>query len=231
MEASLPRSDHRRQAGILAALRRHRMGVMLATLVLLILASPLTEYSRGSHYIIVAATVAFFWACLRQTDRYPRLHWFIRGLIVLWILQALPLPLPDRVLRAGAAVILAVLALAVLRLAAGRLLTAERVNSELLCSALGGYLLLGVFWAETYWIAALFVPGAFATPGDVAPNEGALMYFSLTTLTTTGYGDITALNPLLRMWAVFEAIVGTIYNATVIARLVSVYGSELGRKG
>jgi hypothetical protein len=56
------------------------------------------------------------------------------------------------------------------------------------------------------------------------------MYFSLTTLTTTGYGDITALNPMLRMWAVFEAVVGTIYNATVIARLVSVYGSELGRK-
>jgi hypothetical protein len=45
-----------------------------------------------------------------------------------------------------------------------------------------------------------------------------LLYFSFTTLTTTGYGDITAVNPVVRMWSIFEAIIGTIYNATVIAR-------------
>jgi hypothetical protein len=40
----------------------------------------------------------------------------------------------------------------------------------------------------------------------------------------TGYGDITAVDPLVRMWAIFEAIIGSMYNAIVIARLVSLYG-------
>jgi len=50
------------------------------------------------------------------------------------------------------------------------------------------------------------------------------LVLSFTTLTTTGYGDITAVDPLVRMWAIFEAITGSMYNAIVIARLVSLYG-------
>jgi hypothetical protein len=233
MEAPLPDSEggpFHGHARIAAALRRHRMAVLLATLVLLILASPLGDFSRGSRLIIVAATVVFLWACLLQTDWVPRLRRLVRVLIVLWLIQNLPLPLPEGLWLGGAAATLAVVVLAVIRIVAARMLTAERVDAELLCSAIGGYLLLGVFWAETYTIAALLVPGAFATPDGGVPGQSTLMYFSFTTLTTTGFGDITALNPMLRMWTAFEAIVGTVYNATVIARLVSLYGSELRRK-
>ncbi len=63
----------------------------------------------------------------------------------------------------------------------------------------------------------------------MAPNRSALLYFSFTTLTTTGYGDITAVNPVVRMWSIFEATIGTMYNATVIARLVSLYGRPIRR--
>ena len=62
------------------------------------------------------------------------------------------------------------------------------------------------------------------------PRPSALLYFSFTTLTTTGYGDITAVNPVVRVWSIFEAIIGTMYNATVIARLVSLYGSRVERQ-
>jgi hypothetical protein len=118
----------------------------------------------------------------------------------------------------------------VLWLVAQRLINAERVDAELLCSALGAYLLLGVFWAETYEIISIVAPAAFAGPGGTAPTKSALLYFSFTTLTTTGYGDITAINPVVRMWSIFEAIIGTMYNATVIARLVSLYGSRVTRE-
>jgi len=100
----------------------------------------------------------------------------------------------------------------------------------LLCGAVGAYLLLGVFWAESYEIISLATPAAFAGPDGVAPNESALLYFSFTTLTTTGYGDITAVNPVVRMWSICEAIIGTMYNATVIARLVSLYGGRVRRE-
>jgi hypothetical protein len=79
------------------------------------------------------------------------------------------------------------------------LVKANRVDGELLCSAVGAYLLLGVFWTETYEIASLTVPAAFAGAAGAMPNRSALLYFSFTTLTTTGYGDITAVNPIVRM--------------------------------
>jgi hypothetical protein len=44
------------------------------------------------------------------------------------------------------------------------------------------------------------------------------------------YGDITAINPVVRMWSIFKAIVGTMYNATVVARLVSLYGGRVTRE-
>ncbi len=206
------------------------MAVLLASLTLLILASPVADISGGSRLMLVIPTIAFLAACLQQAGKHLRLRWFMRFLVLLWLVLNLPLPLPDQVRVTAAVVTLAVLFLAVVRLAAERMLTAERVDSELLCSAFGGYLLLGVFWAQTYVIAAFWLPHAFAGPQGTAPALGSLMYFSFTTLTTTGFGDITALNPMLRMWTVFEAIVGTVYNATVIARLVSLYGSELRRK-
>jgi voltage-gated potassium channel Kch len=73
-------------------------------------------------------------------------------------------------------------------------------------------------------------PGAFAhldiaTPGDA--EAAAMLYFSLTTLTTTGYGDIIAVDPLARSLANLESVIGVFYVATTVARLVTL---ELRRR-
>jgi voltage-gated potassium channel Kch len=67
-------------------------------------------------------------------------------------------------------------------------------------------------------------PGAFvnlvAKVGG--PQEvGTMLYFSLTTLTTTGYGDIVAVDPLARSLANLEAVIGQFYLAITVARLVT----------
>ncbi len=49
------------------------------------------------------------------------------------------------------------------------------------------------------------------------------MYFSFVTLTTTGYGDIVPVNPLVRSAANLEAVTGQLFTATLLARLVSSY--------
>jgi hypothetical protein len=49
----------------------------------------------------------------------------------------------------------------------------------------------------------------------------ALLYFSFTTLTTAGFGDITPLHPLARNLANLESVIGQLYPATLLARLVS----------
>jgi Ion channel len=201
------------------------------TLVLLVLASPVGDVVSQARLVLAGATVAFMLAALQQANAYPRLRLPSRLVVLVWlILTVLPRWSEEAWLRAAAAVALAAVVLSVLWLVAQRLVSAERVDAELLCSAVGAYLLLGIFWAVTYEIISLAAPAAFAGPHGLAPDRSALLYFSFTTLTTTGYGDITAVNPIVRMWSIFEAIIGTMYNATVIARLVSLYGSPIRRE-
>jgi hypothetical protein len=88
--------------------------------------------------------------------------------------------------------------------------------------AIAAYLLLGVTWAGAYKLVALLFPGAFtgAVGNETALSESWL-YFSYATLSTVGYGDIVAHHPIARSLAVMEALVGQLYPAILIARLVS----------
>jgi hypothetical protein len=86
------------------------------------------------------------------------------------------------------------------------------------------YLTIGLVFVALYGFVALAVPDAFsnlaALKGDFA-IAGNLIYFSFVTLTTTGYGDIAPLHPYARSLANVEAIIGQIYPATLLARLVT----------
>ena len=86
------------------------------------------------------------------------------------------------------------------------------------------YLLLGLIWMSAYKLLLRIVPGAihFASgePGDLKLGHG-LAYYSFVTLTTVGYGDITPVHPIARSLAAGEALVGQLYPAILIARLVS----------
>lgn len=86
------------------------------------------------------------------------------------------------------------------------------------------YLIIGLIFVALYGYVALRTPEAFtnlpALHGDFA-IAGNLIYFSFVTLTTTGYGDIAPLHPYARSLANVEAIVGQIYPATLLARLVT----------
>jgi hypothetical protein len=211
------------------AVSRNRMATLLGTLVVLVLAGPISEMTDQGRLIIAGVTVAFLLSALQQVDAFPRFRLVVRLTVLVWLIQyVLPFE-PSSVWTAtGAAATLAALSLCVLWVAARHLAYADEVDRELLCGAVGAYFLLGIFWANTYQIINVVDPKAFhGTDGGVL-KRSALYYFSFTTLTTTGYGDITAVDPLVRMWAVFEAIIGSMYSAIVIARLVSLYGRSSG---
>lgn len=86
------------------------------------------------------------------------------------------------------------------------------------------YLTLGLTFVALFGILALSVPEAFK--GIDAPKgqfaiAGNLIYFSFVTLTTIGYGDIIPLHPYARGLANLEAVIGQLYPATLLARLVT----------
>jgi hypothetical protein len=92
---------------------------------------------------------------------------------------------------------------------------------------LGGvllYLTIGLTFVALFGLVAINVPDAFKgldTPHGNFAIAGNLIYFSFVTLTTIGYGDILPFHPYARGLANLEAVIGTLYPATLLARLVT----------
>jgi hypothetical protein len=87
--------------------------------------------------------------------------------------------------------------------------------------AVAAYLLLGVLWAHAFSLLAIVRPGAFSGAVNAGDGPRAWLYFSFVTLTTMGYGDVLPVHPVARSLAVLEAVVGPLYLAILVARLVS----------
>jgi len=102
----------------------------------------------------------------------------------------------------------------------------KRVTMETVWAGISLYLLIGMAFAFVYGLiqdisSDPFFAGTVLSPGGVSGNENDFLYFSLATLTTTGYGDFTAAAEVGRTFSVLEALVGQIYLVTVVALLVS----------
>ncbi len=104
-------------------------------------------------------------------------------------------------------------------------------NSKLFVSV-SLYFMLGLTWFAIYHALNLVQPGSFTEAGNPISGDthwSTFLYFSLTTLTTLGYGDILAVKPAARMFAVLEAVSGVLYIAITVSRLVSA-GKERDRQ-
>jgi len=86
------------------------------------------------------------------------------------------------------------------------------------------YLLLGLIFALVFSSIGFSHPPFFAQKEAAVPND--YVYFSFVTLTTVGYGDLTAKADFSRMLAVSEALMGQLYLVSVVALLVSNLGRE-----
>lgn len=89
--------------------------------------------------------------------------------------------------------------------------------------AIALYLNTGLMFAAIYRLIWYLIPNALTNvPGGAAWQAyGTLLYFSFVTLTSTGYGDVTPVHPLIRMLTNVEAIVGQLFPATLLARLIT----------
>lgn len=101
----------------------------------------------------------------------------------------------------------------------------RRSVGDRLFGAIALYLLLGVIWASAYALVSVTVPDAFAGRLPARATMFDWGYFSLVTLTTVGYGDITPVAHVARSLAALEALIGQLYPAIIIARLVSAHDS------
>ena len=88
------------------------------------------------------------------------------------------------------------------------------------------YLLLGLLWATLYLAIDAFSPGSLQVGSHPADRQTELLYFSLITLSTIGYGDIVPLSGEARILAALEGVTGVLYIAITVALLVSRFRNE-----
>lgn len=115
-----------------------------------------------------------------------------------------------------------------------RTMLSPRISSDMIYSALIAYLVACISWTCAYLLTELAYPGSFhgnlhshrhfptASPAD-------LIYFSVTTMTTAGYGDISPSGGLSRNLAMLQMLFGTMYPSVVLARLVGLHCSDFSQ--
>ena len=102
----------------------------------------------------------------------------------------------------------------------------QKVTDRTILLAITAYLFIGIIWSFIYFTVWEINPHAFHITIEreyELQSWNLAMYFSFTTLTTVGYGDIIPVDKWLMVSANFEAMAGAIYLAVIIARLVSLY--------
>lgn len=98
-----------------------------------------------------------------------------------------------------------------------------RVTVHRIVGAVALYLLIGVIFAGLFAIVGVLVPNAFSglTLADNPALASNVIYFSFVTLTSVGYGDMLPVHPIARSLCNVESVIGQLYPATLLARLVS----------
>lgn len=98
----------------------------------------------------------------------------------------------------------------------------RKIDAGVISGAVCSYILLGVMWGSAYFLLDTIWPDSFL--GE--PNRSTLIYYSIVTLTTLGYGDVLPQSSLAKSFANLEAVGGVMFSTIVLARLVSLYGQE-----
>lgn len=218
-------------------LQEHKFKLHLFTLLLMVVVHPVSE---GVHDVRDLIELFFVFVVISGIFAVDRTSARLAGSLILALLAALATgafhitewfaPSTNRV----AAVVQLVTYIAFLLFAAALILNdvmhERKVDTDTICGAICVYLLVGISWALGYCMLEVIEPHSFEFPARLEPDAGVprawafvstFIYFSFTTLTTLGFGDMTPITAAARTGTWLEAVSGQLYLAVLVARLVA----------
>lgn len=213
---------------ILGSTKYKMFNFMASILILLILSAILEGHKYGYLVINTASTIVFILGVYTAGRNK-------RNVLIL-ILLGLPWFLSEWIFTQSSETIFAsvLFFLFITGTIMDHILRSEEVSADTLYGAVCVYLLLGLLWASIYGFLEYISPGIVfvANNSDVVKHltTNEIIYYSYTTLTTLGYGDVTALTSEGRIISVLEAIVGQLFLAFLVARLVATYTANALKK-
>jgi hypothetical protein len=215
----------------LTRLRARRFAYLAKSLALLIIAYPYLETNIPGQLALTVITIFVMISLVVAVSDNKRniiialcfaLPWFATLLI------NLPLFEHDRTILVRKEIIFAVLLFSFTTFNIFmHLLKSREITSEILFASVCVYLLVGLTWATLYIFLEYVAPGSFIdTSGRIAIDAPRFLFFSYITLTTTGYGTLVPDSDPARSLALTEAIIGQLYLAILVARLVGLHISK-----
>ncbi len=205
--------------------RKNRPVFLLVILFLLLLVGPAFE---GRAFAALVLSSFFTLLLLSAALAVSRQRWLVVTIgcmgvpwvVLSWLGGSLELGVHLKVLQMS---LQAVFAGFLVVLWMHSVLTSRTVSANTLCRAVSVYLLIGLAWASMYAIVSLLDSAAISSSTEQALTWNHCVYFSFVTLTTLGYGDVTPVSPYARSLVMVEAVIGPMYLAILIARLVGLY--------
>ena len=215
-----------------SALTGHRFLFLFLLLLATLILFPYAQSSRFGHYtFLVIGSSAILISVYAA-----KIH---RGLLALAILLAIP-TLFHRIFLTKAelssfsifnVVVSLIFDLLIVVVIFRHVFARDRPNSETIFGALCIYLLVGFSFASLYEMVAAARPYAFYfdphTNLHAVPARFDFIYYSFCTMTSLGAAGIIAVSPQARSITVLEAILGVLYLAVLIARLMGAYRPKL----
>jgi len=208
---------------------QYKMFNFMASILILLILSAVLEGSKYGYLVLNTASTLVFIFGIYAAGRNKRN-------VIILILFGLPWFLSEWIFTKSPETIFAsvLFFLFITGTIMDHIIHSEEVSPDTLYGAVCVYLLLGLLWASIYGFLEYVSPGIiFVTNNtDIVDNltSNEIIYYSYTTLTTLGYGDVTALTSEGRIISVLEAIVGQLFIAFLVARLVAVYTASAMRK-
>ncbi|MBN2294358.1 MAG: two pore domain potassium channel family protein [Pirellulales bacterium] len=229
-------------------LQYHRFNLLLSALVILYLSMPVIQLSFPGpdhimgRIIIAALFAALLLAVIFAISRRPLVFRIALWLAVPYLVLDVAVVFTDNsaveiLQHVINIVFLGFISLAIL----SYVFSVETIRFNTISAALCVYLMLGLLWAVVFSLLTFIDKDAFNMSFETNTEVSEKMrfgsgdsiypvYFSIVTLTTLGYGDITPANSFSRTLASFEAMMGQLYLAVLVARLVSMHTSQSFRR-
>lgn len=200
---------------------------LLIALLLLWFLSPIVEQMEAQRHLLglmfTLLMLLAAWATSRsRTGRWVSLLLAAASAGLFWFGTAWGKTEFTRLSRLASFVYCAFIVVVILR----HIVSAKKVDTNILCGAASIYILIAVAWAVSYWTISDLDPAAFSQIDTTVSQDSQFYhfyYFSLVTLTSVGYGDITPVSHFAKMWVSMEAVCGTFYLAVLVSRLVSLF--------
>ena len=208
--------------------RRDNFIWLLGALIFLLFSGALFaqyEFEQGQRLVnitLMFTLVVAIWAMETKGAKWA--NWKIGGTLIVAVLMIGDSILEDNRLAVyQLAVSFVFLSLTVYQ-AWAQVMFTGRVDGNKIIGAICIYFLLGIVWAFGYLLVEQLYPGSIhgLEHEEWQANLEDMIYYSLVTLTTLGYGDITPTQPIARFMAYMESVTGIFYTTVLVASLIGI---------